>query len=284
MTEELKTKYENLKSYLFLLRSVAVAYSGGVDSTLLLKVAHDVLGDAAVAMVGHSEFYPKREGNEAADFCRKEGIRQIDVLIDVLKIDGVSHNPKDRCYICKHALFSRLLELAAENDIAYVAEGSNLDDEGDYRPGLKAIAELKILSPLRAAGFTKADVRALSKELGLPTWSKPSYACLASRFVYGETLNDEKLHMVDAAEQQLIDLGIVEERVRIHGDENYIARIEVLPEDFENVIKNREIIVSRLKELGFRYVTLDLKGYRTGAMNEVLSADELSKGKSSILD
>ncbi|MCH3998526.1 MAG: ATP-dependent sacrificial sulfur transferase LarE [Lachnospiraceae bacterium] len=284
MTEELKTKYENLKSYLFLLRSVAVAYSGGVDSTLLLKVAHDVLGDAAVAMVGHSEFYPKREGNEAADFCRKEGIRQIDVLIDVLKIDGVSHNPKDRCYICKHALFSRLLELAAENDIAYVAEGSNLDDEGDYRPGLKAIAELKILSPLRAAGFTKADVRALSKELGLPTWSKPSYACLASRFVYGETLNDEKLHMVDAAEQQLIDLGIVEERVRIHGDGNYIARIEVLPEDFENVIKNREIIVSRLKELGFRYVTLDLKGYRTGAMNEVLSADELSKGKSSILD
>ena len=263
MTEELKTKYENLKSYLFLLRSVAVAYSGGVDSTLLLKVAHDVLGDAAVAMVGHSEFYPKREGNEAADFCRKEGIRQIDVLIDVLKIDGVSHNPKDRCYICKHALFSRLLELAAENDIAYVAEGSNLDDEGDYRPGLKAIAELKILSPLRAAGFTKADVRALSKELGLPTWSKPSYACLASRFVYGETLNDEKLHMVDAAEQQLIDLGIVEERVRIHGDG-----------------KNREIIVSRLKELGFRYVTLDLKGYRTGAMNEVLSADELSKGKS----
>ena len=262
MTEELKTKYENLKSYLFLLRSVAVAYSGGVDSTLLLKVAHDVLGDAAVAMVGHSEFYPKREGNEAADFCRKEGIRQIDVLIDVLKIDGVSH----------------------ENDIAYVAEGSNLDDEGDYRPGLKAIAELKILSPLRAAGFTKADVRALSKELGLPTWSKPSYACLASRFVYGETLNDEKLHMVDAAEQQLIDLGIVEERVRIHGDGNYIARIEVLPEDFENVIKNREIIVSRLKELGFRYVTLDLKGYRTGAMNEVLSADELSKGKSSILD
>ena len=280
MTEELKTKYENLKSYLFLLRSVAVAYSGGVDSTLLLKVAHDVLGDAAVAMVGHSEFYPKREGNEAADFCRKEGIRQIDVLIDVLKIDGVSHNPKDRCYICKHALFSRLLELAAENDIAYVAEGSNLDDEGDYRPGLKAIAELKILSPLRAAGFTKADVRALSKELGLPTWSKPSYACLASRFVYGETLNDEKLHMVDAAEQQLIDLGIVEERVRIHGDGNYIARIEVLPEYFKNVIKNREIIVSRLKELGFRYVTLDLKGYRTGAMNEVLSADELSKGKS----
>ena len=145
---------------------------------------------------------------------------------------------------------------------------------------MKAIAELKILSPLRAAGFTKADVRALSKELGLPTWSKPSYACLASRFVYGETLNDEKLHMVDAAEQQLIDLGIVEERVRIHGD----GRIEVLPEDFENVIKNREIIVSRLKELGFRYVTLDLKGYRTGAMNEVLSADELSKGKSSILD
>jgi uncharacterized protein len=284
MTEELKTKYENLKSYLFLLRSVAVAYSGGVDSTLLLKVAHDVLGDAAVAMVGHSEFYPKREGNEAADFCRKEGIRQIDVLIDVLKIDGVSHNPKDRCYICKHALFSRLLELAAENDLAYVAEGSNLDDEGDYRPGLKAIAELKILSPLRAAGFTKADVRALSKELGLPTWSKPSYACLASRFVYGETLNEEKLHMVDAAEQLLIDLGIVEERVRIHGDENYIARIEVLPEDFENVIKNREIIVFRLKELGFRYVTLDLKGYRTGAMNEVLSADELSKGKSSILD
>jgi uncharacterized protein len=280
MTEELKTKYENLKSYLFLLRSVAVAYSGGVDSTLLLKVAHDVLGDAAVAMVGHSEFYPKREGNEAADFCRKEGIRQIDVLIDVLKIDGVSHNPKDRCYICKHALFSRLLELAAENDLAYVAEGSNLDDEGDYRPGLKAIAELKILSPLRAAGFTKADVRALSKELGLPTWSKPSYACLASRFVYGETLNEEKLHMVDAAEQLLIDLGIVEERVRIHGDENYIARIEVLPEDFENVIKNREIIVFRLKELGFRYVTLDLKGYRTGAMNEVLSADELSKGKS----
>ena len=262
-------KYQKLKDYINSLGSVAVAFSGGVDSTLLLKVAHDVLGDNAVAVTASSSSFPERELNESKKFCDENKIKQIIIHSDELNIPGFRDNPKNRCYLCKKELFSQILKTAHENNIAHVIEGSNLDDLGDYRPGLQAIKELDIKSPLRAAGLSKAEVRKLSWELGLPTWDKPSFACLASRFVYGETITEGKLKMVEEAEQLLINLGFRQVRVRIHGD---IARIEINPEDFPRIIQegNRTKIYDALKNFGFSYVTLDLKGYRTGSMNEVI--------------
>ena len=207
---------------------------------------------------------------EAAQaFCRERGIRQNVISAEDLNLDGVRHNPPDRCYHCKKEIFGKMLEVAAREGIAAVAEGSNMDDIGDYRPGMRAIQELKILSPLLEAGLTKQDIRALSRELGLSTWDKPSFACLASRFVYGETITDEKLRMVDRAEQLLLELGFRQFRVRIHGN---LARIELLQTELHRAAEEetREIIVSKLKEFGFSYVTLDLAGYRTGSMNEGL--------------
>ena len=260
-------KYNNLKEYLFSLESAAVAFSGGVDSTLLLKVAHDVLGDKAVAITIFSSLFPHRDFVEASKFCAENKINQIMGPVDSLKIEGIKNNPRNRCYLCKKDLFSRLLIRAKENNLAHVVDGSNVDDLNDYRPGMQALKELGIISPLKLTGFNKAEIRELSKSLGLPTWDKPSFACLASRFVYGETIDKEKLKMVEDAEQLLIDMGFKQIRVRIHGK---IARIEVLPDDFEKIIKDytRIKIHDTLKNLGFSYVTLDLKGYRTGSMNE----------------
>lgn len=266
---QLSAKQENLREYLRGLGSVAVAFSGGVDSTFLLKTAHDELGERAVAVTARSCSFPARETREAADFCAREGIRQILIDFDELAVPGFAQNPKNRCYLCKKELFGKILQAARENDIRYVAEGSNTDDTGDYRPGLQAVAELGILSPLQRARLGKQEIRALSKALGLPTWGKPSYACLASRFVYGEAITREKLSMVDQAEQLLLDLGFRQMRVRIHGS---MARIEVLPEDFPKVTAEdvRRTIVKKFREYGFSYVSLDLQGYRTGSMNEVL--------------
>ena len=262
-------KYQKLKEYLASLESVAIAFSGGVDSTLLLRTAHDVLGDKAVAMTLFSSLFPHRDFLEASKFCAENKIRLIMCPVDSLTIEGIKENPRNRCYLCKKDLFTRLLARAKENNLACVAEGSNVDDVTDFRPGMKAIDELGIKSPLRAAGLHKNEIRELSKSLGLPTWNKPSFACLASRFVYGEQINKEKLKMVEDAEQLLMDLGFKQFRVRIHGK---IARIEILPEDFEKIIqeKIRVKIHEDLRSLGFSYVTLDLKGYRTGSMNEVI--------------
>ena len=264
MSGSIEEKYEALKIYLRELDSVAVAFSSGVDSTFLLKVAHDVLGDRAIAITAVSNFFPNRERDDAQTFCADEGIRQLIFEVNQLEINGVKDNPPDRCYRCKRALFERIKEIAFDNGIEHVVDGSNVDDVGDYRPGMKALVELNIISPLKHVGLSKHEIRVLSKELGLQTWDKPSFACLASRFVYGETISEEKLSMVERAEQFLLERGFRQVRVRIH---DRLARIEIEPEEFDRLMKLRAELTKIFKAIGFQYVTLDLQGYRTGSMN-----------------
>lgn len=269
ISENLKNKYEALKTYLMELGSIAVGYSSGVDSTFLIKVAHEVLGDKARAITVASSLFPKREMNEAIKFCQDNGIKHRIIEVDELGIPGFSENPTNRCYICKKDLFTRITEVANSEGISYVAEGSNMDDNGDYRPGLQAVAELGIKSPLRYVELYKDEIRTLSKAMDLPTWEKPSFACLASRFVYGEEITKDKLCMVEQAEDLLLEHGFKQFRVRIHG---LVARIEVLPEDLPRFLDAsfRSEVVDSLKAYGFTYVSLDLQGYRTGSMNETI--------------
>ena len=265
----IEEKWDMLLEILRGYRSAAVAFSGGTDSTFLLRAAKEALGEKMAAVTVISGLFPGRERKEAEEFCRQEGIRHVLCPVEELEIEGFRENPRNRCYLCKREIFGRIRKLAEEQGLACVAEGSNMDDLGDYRPGLQAIEELGIRSPLREAGLYKAEIRQLSREMELPTWDKPSYACLASRFVYGETITEEKLRMVDRGEQLLLDLGFHQMRVRIHGD---MARIEVLPEEFPRLMeeKTRTKVVRELKSYGFSYVTMDLQGYRTGSMNETL--------------
>lgn len=262
----LDRKFERLKNYLRELGAVAVAFSGGVDSTFLLKVAHNLLSDNAIAVTASSKFVPRRELEETKNFCADNGIRQIVFEVDVLSIAGVKENPPNRCYLCKRALFAKIKELAAANNFAYVVEGSNMDDTGDYRPGLQAIAELAIKSPLIKADLHKSEIRELSRLMNLPTADKPSFACLASRFVYGETLSPERLSMVERAEELLRTLNFKQFRVRIHGK---LARIEIPPADFDKIMQAeiRRDIAEKFRSFGFDYVALDLQGYRSGSMN-----------------
>ena len=271
-------KQEELEKLLESYKRVAVAFSSGVDSTYLLKMAQKVLGENVIAVTASSCSFPKRELEEAKTFCRENGIRHIVVESEELDIDGFRQNPKNRCYLCKHELFEKIRSIAKENGIETVVEASNTDDDGDYRPGLVAVKELGIESPLRHVGLSKKEIREYSKELGLPTWNKQSFACLSSRFVYGETISEEKLAMVDQAEQLLLDMGFHQLRVRIHDK---LARIEVQPSEFEKIMQeeNRTKIFHELKQYGFTYVTLDLQGYRTGSMNETLSDEERRRWK-----
>jgi len=274
----LDEKLELLKDIIRKKGSAAVAFSGGVDSTFLIRVAKEVLGDKLIAVTATSSTYPERELNEAIKYAKDFGVKHIIISSEELDIEGFASNPKNRCYYCKKELFTKVKEVALENGIEYVFDGSNLDDNGDYRPGMLAAKELLVVSPLKEAGLTKKDIRDLSKEYGLATWNKPAFACLSSRFPYGNKITLPKLKMIDKAEQFLLDMGIRQVRVRHHGE---IARIEVAPEEREKFfnIEFMDKISSKFKEIGYIYTTLDIAGYRTGSMNEVLKEEEKIKFK-----
>lgn len=267
--DEIMEKYELLKKELASVGSLAVAYSGGVDSTFLLKVAYDVLGNNVLAITASSSTYPEREFREARAFAEKLGVRYEIIVSEELEVEGFSDNPTNRCYLCKKELFSKIREVADKQGIKAIAEGSNFDDLSDYRPGLQAVKEFGVISPLRSAKLTKNEIRSLSKDMGLPTWDKPSFACLSSRFPYGHKITKGKLEMVDKGEQYLLNLGFKQVRVRHHGD---IARIEVAPAEVSKFFNQAlmEEIQNYFKQIGFTYTALDFKGYRTGSMNETL--------------
>lgn len=251
--------------------SVAVAFSGGVDSTLLLDVAHDVLGPNAIALMASSAFTPQSEADRVRAFCAEKGIYLVECPVDVLAVAPVAGNAPDRCYHCKRAIFSSLIEAARARGFSIVVDGTNLDDDGDYRPGRRALEELSVESPLHKAGFTKRDIRELSAKRGLSTAYLPSNACLATRFPYGSALSRSDLARADSMETSLRDLGLSPLRVRVHGS---LARIEVSPEQMAQVVCQRKAILAACKDAGMLRVVLDLEGFRSGSMNEDLMHGE----------
>lgn len=267
----LSTKLESLESILLDMRSVLVAYSGGADSTFLLKVALNVLGDKVLAVTGTSETYTPRELEDAKQNAELLGAKQVIIGTCELEDENFAANPPERCFYCKSELFSKLVALAKQHGLNYVADGSNYEDLNDFRPGMKAAAKFGVRSPLKEAKLMKEDIRQLSREMNLPTWDKPPQPCLSTRFPYGTTITKEKLTTVELAEQFLAELGLKQFRVRVHDD---IARIEVPREDMPLFIDDdvSKRIVDRFKTLGYTYITLDIQGYRMGSMNEPLQA------------
>lgn len=267
--KEIQTKYDILCDIIREKKRVAVAFSAGVDSTFLLKVSRDILGEDAVAITMDSVFFKSKEKAEAVDFCERANIHHILCHVDILQSEYVYSNPVNRCYYCKRQMFEAIWEVARHNDIEHLLEGSNMDDTKDYRPGRVALQELGVESPLCEARLYKDEIRLLSKSMELPTYNKPSFACLASRIAYKEEITKEKLDMVEQAENVLEKLGFLQFRVRMHSD---LARIEVDESDFIKMSDKevRNHIYESLQRIGFSYVSLDLRGYRTGSMNEVL--------------
>jgi uncharacterized protein len=266
----LNSKMTKLQSLLCEMEQVVVAFSGGVDSTFLLRVASDCLGsENVIALTATSPTYPEFEFRQACELAREIGVEQIVIESNELEIPGFADNPPRRCYHCKYELFSLCLKKAEERGFATVLDGSNLDDMGDYRPGRDAVKELEIRSPLLEAGLGKEDIRALSRELGLKTWDKQAFACLSSRFPYGTKITVERLRQIDSCETFLRESGFKNYRVRYHDE---IARIEVAPEEIQRLLDEqlRASLIDAFKEAGFTFVTLDLQGYRTGSMNATL--------------
>lgn len=262
-------KLKKLKQIIKEMESLLIAYSGGVDSTFLLKIAQETLGDKVLAVTAKSKIYPEREYEEAKRITQSLGVKHLTITTKELSNPHFSRNFPQRCYYCKKGLFTQLLKIAKKKGIRYIAEGTNYDDLEDFRPGIKALQEAGIRSPLKEAGLGKREIRLLSKKMDLPTWDKPASVCFASRFPYGEKITPRKVRMVKEAEDYLFNLGIKELRVRHHKD---IARIEVSSQDITLLSQKawRKKVVERFKEIGYHYVALDLQGYRRGSMNEVL--------------
>ena len=263
----MEQKYQALLDSLRARGALAVAYSAGVDSTFLLAAAREALGENVLALTAVTAAIPRRELAEATDFTAARGIRHKLVEVDALAVPAFRENAPDRCYHCKKHIFTQLWAVARAAGMNHLAEGSNLDDDLDYRPGHRAILELGVASPLREAGLTKAEIRALSERMALATAAKPSFACLASRVPYGEEITAEKLRRIDLAEQLLLQRGFTQFRVRSHGD---LARIEVPAAEQEKLFAMRRELHDALRALGFSYVTADLYGFRSGSLNETL--------------